>query len=297
MLILLVFAIHVNALAQTVETSAVFLEDSVKIGMPVGYSLTSRYPADKDILFPDSTSNFGRFEYSSKQWYPTITANGFSKDSVIYFVRTFEIDSTQTLALNLIELVDGDSIVHPFPVDSIALVHTISDIPDSLSVIFLQEDTDFARVDTQFNYPFVIASLLMALALLIILWVVFGKKIRNALGARRLKKRNEKFMKEYDLLTRNIRVESIHDDSEIVLSYWKKYMEGLEKLPYRKMTTKEIASMKSEEELINALREVDKVIYADGEILEVQSNLVKLKTYSQDKFEEELNRIQHGVSN
>jgi len=52
-----------------------------------------------NILFPDSTFSFAPFELQKKIYFPTSTKNGISRDSVIYYLATYEVDSIQTLKL------------------------------------------------------------------------------------------------------------------------------------------------------------------------------------------------------
>jgi hypothetical protein len=85
--------------AQTIDTKGGFLSDSLKIGEETAFYLSSRYPSEFTVLFPDSTYSFAPFEYSRKVYFPTRTKNGQSVDSTVYYLSTFEIDSIQTLSL------------------------------------------------------------------------------------------------------------------------------------------------------------------------------------------------------
>ncbi|NNE55496.1 MAG: hypothetical protein HKN32_05715, partial [Flavobacteriales bacterium] len=212
----------------------------------------ARYPVESDVLFADSTHNFAPFELHEKRWFSTRSVDGYSTDSVTFFVKTFEIDSLQFLRLPVYELAGSDSIVHLTPFDSINLVHTVASIPDSLSVMFLQEDTDYYRIDSLLNYPFVIAFSVLGIIALVVLWLLFGKKILRTIAIRRLRRNNEKFIEKYDWLVQQIEREKLHLDSESVLSYWKSYMERIDHLPYRKLTTKEIAGLKDDHTLVDA---------------------------------------------
>src|SRR5688500_10227732 len=76
-----------------------FQEDSVKLGQQVNYLFFHRHSATEEIIFPDSTYNFSPFELVSRQYFPTRTKGGWSHDSVVYTLRTFDIAPVQTLAL------------------------------------------------------------------------------------------------------------------------------------------------------------------------------------------------------
>lgn len=66
--IALFFVWQTNAQGVRVENG--FLNDSVKVGQPVQFYLTARYPAHLDIIFPDSTYNFSPFELLQKNISP-----------------------------------------------------------------------------------------------------------------------------------------------------------------------------------------------------------------------------------
>src|SRR5882757_4821289 len=67
-----------------INVQAKFSGDSVKIGKPIEFYLSARYPENLNILFPDSTFSFAPFELQKKIYFPTETKNGISRDSVVY---------------------------------------------------------------------------------------------------------------------------------------------------------------------------------------------------------------------
>src|SRR5690349_8535923 len=84
--------INVVGYSQEIKVAGGFVKDSVQIGEPVAYYLSASYPQSLTVLFPDSVFSFAPFEYSRKTFYPTVTSHGTSRDSVIYYLTTFEID-------------------------------------------------------------------------------------------------------------------------------------------------------------------------------------------------------------
>ena len=293
--ILWLLFISVSVFAQEVKSNVSFLDDSVKIGMPIGFSLSAEYPADMDILFPDSSYNFSPYELHYREWFPTRTTEGISKDSAVYYLKTFEIDSLQTFRLQFYQLNAGDSQAHITPIDSFYLIHTVRSAPDSLASIFLQEDTQYYRIDKAFNSPFATAIAIVAIIVIVVLWLVFGGKIRSALEIRRMKRAHERFHSKYGTLLQGLKVEELAVLSENILIHWKRYMEKLDEVPYRKLTTKELSLIKEDDNLIKSLKILDKAIYSRGQIDEVKTNLEQLKDYSQRKYEEKLEKVQHGV--
>jgi len=117
--------------AQNIEPDGYFLEKEIKIGEEVSYSLSVRYVKNLNILFPDSTYDFGTFEYNSRTYFTTKTDSTSSFDSVVYELSTFEIDSIQYLQLPIFVLNDEDSLIYLSSIDSIQLVHIVTEIPEN----------------------------------------------------------------------------------------------------------------------------------------------------------------------
>ena len=66
-------------------------EDSLKVGELITVSVSFLHPISMDVLFPDSTSSYGAFEFVSKDYINTQSDSASSLDSVIYTLRTFSV--------------------------------------------------------------------------------------------------------------------------------------------------------------------------------------------------------------
>ncbi len=282
---------------QDIQLKGKFLKDSTKIGLPIGFSVSAEYPIEIDLVFPDSTGNYFPYEFHEKLWFPSIYENGIVKDSAVYYLTSFEVDSIQKFSLGIYRLSDGDSSVLMVPEDSFALIHTVRSSPDSLGAIFLQEDTQYYRVPKPINYPFVIAGLFSVILIVVVIWLLFGKKIIKYLKIRRMKRANEKFREIYDSLLAQLNEDRLPTMSESLLIHWKEYMEELESVPYRKLTTKELSQLDPDERMIRTLRTIDKAIYSSAELHEVKSNLSILEELCQERYEQKLEEVAHGRFN
>ena len=157
--------------AQELVPKGVFLKDTVKIGEQVLYSLSITYPVDADVLFPDSLFNFSPFELNQKDYFFTSSNESISFDSAVYNLSTFEIDSVQFLNLPVFLLNNGDSLVLRSDLDSIVLGHVVLQIPDSLAFI---ENTIYREISKEFNYPYLIAGLIIFTVLFILVYLIFS---------------------------------------------------------------------------------------------------------------------------
>ncbi|MCK5104503.1 MAG: hypothetical protein KAR17_16880, partial [Cyclobacteriaceae bacterium] len=108
-LVILFFNVHL-ALAQNIEPVGSFIQEKIKIGEEIYYTLSVKYDKKLNVLFPDSSYRYGTFEYNSRTWFKTKSDSTLSYDSVIYNLSTFEIDSIQYLQLPVFVLNNEDSL-------------------------------------------------------------------------------------------------------------------------------------------------------------------------------------------
>ena len=246
-----------------VKVHGQFLTDSIKIGKPFPYTLSASYPSNQNILFPDSTYDFKPFEFSAKKYFPTNTVNGISHDSVIYYFNSFEIDSIQWLRLPVFLINDADSTAVWAKVDSVWLQQLVNIATDSIEAanLPLKINTFYEPVAWLFNYP--VASIIGAivLAVLIVLWIIFGKRIRLYFHIRSLRKTFHKYLESYSQSLDSLKENYTIAQAEKTLTIWKKYLEDLEGKPITKYTSKEILRISEHQKLNPVLNTVDRMIY------------------------------------
>ncbi|WP_296619272.1 hypothetical protein [Marivirga sp.] len=251
-------AFTINLFGQQIEPKGKFLQDSMAIGEPVQYSLSIRYPADFQILMPDSLYDYAPFEYTRKQYFQTRTDSVKSFDSVVYTLTSFEIDKVQKLKLPVFIVKGKDSTAIFADLDSVFLEEQIQVVSDSLQ---MKTETTISKLDKDFNYPYLIAFLIALGIIILLVIIIFGKKLRKKWQIWRLNKRHNKFRTSFeDKLSAvgDMPVEKI----EKLLYTWKKHAEFISKSPYAKLTSKEINQMQQNEELYENLKSIDRTIYS-----------------------------------
>ncbi len=274
--------------AQKITPNGAFMQDSTKVGAVISYTLSIRYPRGENIIFPDSTYDFSPFELVRKEAFSTVSDSLNSFDSTVYYLSTFETDPKQSLTLPVFLVKNKDSISLFANEDEITLVTVLKALPDSLVAI---ENTDLQPVNLAFNYPYLIAGLVLLAIIIIVVALIFGKSIRQKIKAYRLKKAYQSFLRKYDSALTNS--SGTAQSQEYVLLIWKKYMEKLEAVPYTKFTTKEIIKLHPEKKLKVALQEIDKNIYGGFGDGDNKTKFERLRSYS----EERLNLILKEVKN
>ena len=285
-----------TAAAQSLKPRGYFSADTLKVGEPVQYTLTFRYPRDLEVVFPDEEANYTPFEYLDRTFSPTRSDSLFSYDSVVYNIATFELDSVQllTLPVYMVDTDDSgraDSTAIYADLDSIVLKPVIQQLPDSLA---LKENINPLKIPLQFNYPYLLVGIGALMALLVLLYVFFGKQLRRQWQLRRLRKANQRFGERFGQAIATLQEHPDRQQSEAVLVLWKKYMERLDRTPYTKMTTREITQLPSGEPLRDDLRAIDRSIYSRAMNGELIGHFEQLQQHTHRRFQQRIEEIKHG---
>jgi len=293
--IALYFFTPVTVKSQEIKVSAGFLKDSMQLGEPVGYYLTAAYPQALSVLFPDSTYSFVPFEFERKKISPTRTSEGVSRDSVVYFLSTFEIDKVQYLSLPVFVTSARDCTTYTPVADSIYLIELVTTLPpDTVRAenLPLKTNTLYERVFSQFNYSILIISIVVLIVTAVIVWIVFGKRILKYFRLKKLQKSHSKFIRAFTDLFQQLNHVFSREKAESAISLWKKYLEQLEQRPYTKLTTRETIEMEPNEKLAVNLKMIDRAIY--GNQTSVHEPLEELKRFAEERFRKKLAEVKNG---
>lgn len=290
-----IFAPIVNHAQQGVVVRSGFLEDSLRIGDPVHYYLAVNYPANLTVLLPDSTFEFTPFEFLGKRYTTTSTIDNISYDSVVYRLTTFEIDEIQHLQLPAFIVMAKDCTEIISNGDSILLQQFVTTPPpDTVDAanLPLKTNTVYEQVSYLINYPLMLIIVGVLVVLVIILWLVFGNKIRKHFRVRRLTRDHHQFMISYQSHTDSLRETFIKQHAEAALILWKKYLEGLSDKPFTKMTTPEILLMEEDIVMGEHLRVIDRAIY--GPHTNVYEPMNALQRIAEERFHKKLEEVKNG---
>lgn len=278
-------------LGQEKKPFAYFVEDSIKIGEQVNYSLSYRDARNRSVIFPDSLYDFSPFELIDKFYFSTKSDTVTSIDSAVYVLTTFEIDSVQQLSLPVFITTAKDSIPVFSNADSVVFKHVVEQMPDSLNMV---ETNAFEPVGLDFNYPYWIIGMVSFCLILAVVFLVWGKTIRKKIQLYRLRKALEKFQKEFDERVQDMeQVDSI-TEIEQLLKMWKAYMEKLEGFPYTSLTTKEIRKIQQSNSLDETLKAIDRNIYSGQTTASLQNDFEFLRDYAIDKYSYKVTEIKNA---
>lgn len=293
----LVFTLAAPALfAQDVDVDVRggFLSDSLKIGERTAYYVSAHYPSELNVLFPDSTHGFAPFEYDNKEYFLTKTTDGVSVDSTVYYVTTFEVDRVQYLSLPVYVAHGSDCTVFHTGVDSVLITQFVAHVPDTVATeqLPLRATTTYQKVFYNINVWMVVIIVGAVVILLLVGWILFGKKIRRYFVTKRLLRNHTAFLNRYNAVVAQLSARFSSPATESALATWKRYMEQLESRPYTKLTTKETQGLLGEPAITNDLSQIDRAIY--GHNTQVVDSLENLKKFADQQFRRKLKEVKHG---
>lgn len=283
-----------SALSQDVEVNGGFLSDSLKIGEQTAYYLSARYPSTISILFPDSAHLFTPFDFVRKEYFQTETTDGISADSAVYYLTSFEVERVQYLDLPVYILQGQDCTLLRTSVDSVLITQFVQHVPDSLSAdqLPLKMNTAYQKVFLNFNVWVVIIIALVFISVLILTWLIFGKRIKQYFVAKRLTKNHSEFARTYNSFLKTLQMAFSAGNTESALSVWKKYMEKLDARPYTKLTTRETLKLVNEPALSEHLGRIDQAIYGHNTV--VLASLQQLKAFADQQYARKLKEVRRG---
>ncbi len=274
-------------MSQTLSPEGFFQEDSVQIGSPFGFALVLSYNAEEQVLFPDSNYSYKPFELIGKDYFPTKTVNGISKDCVVYIFETFKTDSIQKLSLPVFYIRNGDSLKIYSKPDSIAIIQNIK----TLAGQKLLSDTQFSTVKRTVNYPLIFGVAAIILFFLFLFYMLFGKAIVRSYKLYVIRKAHLTFLKNFEKLEKEFKTENDPDIVERALNLWKVYLTRLENIPVNTYTTTEIIDLYKQEDLQQGLQDIDRAIYGGLVSAAPARSLTILKKFTNKRFLEVKNKL------
>ena len=274
--------------SQEIDYNIFFKEESVKIGDTITLISTLRYPKNIEIIQPDSSYKFIPFEFLDKIVFESSTSNNFIYDSTIYLLQTFELDSIQSIYLKSYIINKSDSLEILSNNDDIL---TISLVNEKNSKI--KANTLFERINSIFNLKKYSIITGVIFSILILIYLVFRKKINKYFKIKRIKSETDFFKNEFDyILNKYLNTNNIKFLENLILK-WKRFMEKLSKKPYSSSTTSEISIFNKNIKSIKTLKEIDKCIYSENEFIIDKNKLIILRDESIRQSENYINQLKN----
>ncbi|MFN8344687.1 MAG: hypothetical protein U0X91_06775 [Spirosomataceae bacterium] len=223
------------------------------------YALSFRHSPQSEVFFPDTSADFRPFEVIKLDYFPTETNPSGSLDSAVYTLISFDLKKDQSLSVPVWVSNGRDCTAVYSDKDFIKLRELIKGgVTDTLH---LKTDTQIVPLRNQVNFPLI---LLLSFLLLLIgtgVYLLFGEALTRQWELYQMFLRNREFRRNFSRLTRDINGPKGIENAEKAVVLWKIYLQRLERKPYVTYTTKEIMDSLPDEQLADALKSIDGVIY------------------------------------
>lgn len=284
-----IFTFHLNA--QEIKVNGGFVEDSLLIGQDVNFWMTASYPQDLEMIFPDTLHDFTPFEFSGKQYFPSLVKDGIAYDSTVYAIQSYEIELIQYLKLSAVILNENDSTIIDTPLDSIYFSELAPFASDTTKLI---KNVSYQAVGRQFNFPLLYIVLGILALIIIITLLIFGRKIVKYFKLRKLRKEFERFSESLTTYIQQLRKNPDHFIAEEALAHWKKYQESLDKWPFTSFTTKEILGLAFTKEIEGPLKSIDRLVYGKRPTESVYQDFQQIEDFTQHRYSKKVEEIKNG---
>lgn len=265
-----------------------FLKQTTLVGEPLDYELRYAHAPDLEVVFPDSLGKFGPFEYAGKTFYPTRTRRGVSLDRAVYHLRTFRLDSVQTLALPVAVLQGPDTLSILPPPSRVRLLRTAAPQPTATALPALRQNLVLVPVEPIFNYPYWLAGALALLLLAAGGAALFRRRLGRRYSAYKRRKNHGYFLAQFARHVERFELSRSATNVERAVVLWKNYLAGLENSSLTSFTTREIvAYFENDSDVRKALNATDKVIYGNvqtEEAAEVDRAFQRLRGFAERRY-------------
>ena len=287
-LILICILFSNKIFSQEIDYNIFFKEDSVKIGDTITLISTLKYPKNIEIIQPDSSYKFIPFEFLDKIVFESSSSNNLIFDSTIYILQTFELDSVQSIYLKSYIINTSDSLEISSNTDEI---QTISLIKEKNSRT--KTNTLLEKINSIFNAKKFSIITGVIFSVLVLIYLLFRKKINKFFKIKRIKSETDFFKNEFDAILSSYLNTNDVKFLENLLLKWKRFMEKLSKKPYSSSTTSEISLFNKNIKSIKTLKEIDKSIYSENKFILDKNKLIILRDESIHISENYINQLKN----
>ena len=266
-----------------IDVKAYINKDTIVLGEPFMYTISITYPPKYEIALPDSQDIPQPLEWIGKTYFNTVCKDSLCKDSIQYFLRTFNTDSI--LIPNIpVYIFSGNRhdtlFIHP------ALKEVIIKKLEKAGAgeFNWQEDADYKELAPSINYWYYGAIAFVALLVSIILLLLVGPIVLRRIKLFNMGLNHQRYVKDFDEQIQEFTQNKKATDLEKCITIWKSYLTRLESKPYTTLTTTELKDMADMEDVITPLRNLDRFLYGGLRQNETIESLNALKRFSNRRF-------------
>ena len=287
-IVILIFIFSSKLFSQEINYQIYFLEKDIKIGDSIKLVSIINYPKEIELIQPDSSFKFFPFSFIKKENFESQLNERIISDSSLYILRSFEIDSIQSIRLNSFILNGKDCLEISSNFDSVYFKSLVNNTDQKV-----KKNISFNEILSIINTYKLSIYIIIFISLIIAVYLLFRKKIIAYFRKRKVLKSHALFNKEFEKIKKQFKTNNDKNNLEKIILIWKRYIEKLTSIPYSSMTTKEIIDFFDNENLIKSLKYIDEMIYSDKLIEMDKFSFKYLLDYADSKTKELIKKIEN----
>ena len=287
-IIILIFIFSSKLFSQEINYQIYFLEKDIKIGDSIKLVSIINYPKEIELIQPDSSFKFFPFSFVKKENFESQLNERIISDSSLYILRSFEIDSIQSIRLNSFILNGKDCLEISSNYDTVYFKSLVNNTDQKV-----KKNMSFNEILSIINTYKLSLYIIIFICLILAVYLLFRKKIIAYFRKRKVLKSHALFNKEFEKIKKLFKTNTDKNNLEKIILIWKRYIEKLTSIPYSSMTTKEIIDFFDNENLIKSLKYIDEMIYSDKLIEMDKFSFKYLLDYADSKTKELIKKIEN----
>lgn len=272
------------------------LADKIEVGKPFKFSLSYLNTGKGEVFFPDEFYDFSPYELVGQEFFTSKTTEKGSLDSTIFRFVSYEVAPVQVLSLPVYIRTEADCTAVFSAPDSVFIkLLTAEFTTDSLAV---KPDVALLPLEQRINFPAVFVTAGVLLLLFIVVFSFFGLTLKRYWKLIKLFISHRDFRLSFLRIKKNIKDKKQVKEVERATVLWKKYLEKLLKLPFATYTTKEILDTIPNEQLMQALKDIDGIIYGhSGTGKTIDDLLNVLKDIAEEAYQQKKSEVRMASEN
>lgn len=287
-IVILIFIFSSKLFSQEINYQIYFLEKDIKIGDSIKLVSIINYPKEIELIQPDSSFQFFPFSFVKKENFESQLNERIISDSSLYILRSFEIDSIQSIRLNSFILNGKDCLEISSNYDTVYFKSLVNNTDQKV-----KKNMSFYEILSIINTNKLLIYSIVFICLILAVYLLFRKKIIAYFRKRKVLKSYALFNKEFEKIKKQFKTNADKNNLEKIILIWKRYIEKLTSIPYSSMTTKEIIDFFDNENLIKSLKYIDEMIYSDKLIEMDKFSFKYLLDYADSKTKELIKKIEN----
>ena len=200
---ILILFLSSKLFSQEINYKIYFLDKEIKIGDSIKLVSVIQYPKEIELIQPDSSYQFFPFTFIKKKNFQSKLNQELIFDSTLFFLRSFEIDSIQSIKLNSFILKENDSLEISSNFDTVYFRSLVENVDQNIKMN-LSYNSILSILNT---YRLTLYSITFILSIFIF-YLIFRKKIIQFIRKRKVLKNHNLFKVEFEKLNKQFKLDS-----------------------------------------------------------------------------------------